>query len=354
MVKISWESSKNKKKSLKFAFAKYMVLSIIAAVGLILIAIYWVGENASYDSAIPFLVIFIPSWIVICIALASKKFYENKLKRPLTILDAAAENIANNNLDFIVAYPVNDEFGRLCDSFEKMRASLSENNREMWRQMEERRRLNAAFSHDLRTPLTVLKGEAELLEKYVPYGKMDAEKVISTARTMESHIARLEGYVTTMNSLQRFEDIELTRVPVPVPEIVGRISYCAGMLSGDKQIIVDTSGLTAQSLNLDINIVMQVFENLAANALRYAKEEVTVCLAGVGVLIMSVKDDGDGFAPEDLAKVMEPFYKAKEDNKAQHFGMGLSICKILCEKHGGSLTAENIGGARVTAVFFGK
>ena len=118
-------------------------------------------------------------------------FYKQQLQKPFSILDYAASKIAKNNLDFKVIYKKEDEMGKLCASFEKMRQALQENNEEMWRQMEERRQLNAAFSHDLRTPLTVLKGQSELLMQYAP--KMTAEKVSRTSEMMHQHIARLEA-----------------------------------------------------------------------------------------------------------------------------------------------------------------
>ena len=99
--------------------------------------------------------------------------------------------------------------GQLCSSFEKMRISLSENNSRMWRSMEERKRLNAAFAHDLRTPLTVLRGYTDLLSQYLPQDKIPKDKVMSTVNTMSGHITRLENYVISMNTLQKLEDIEI-------------------------------------------------------------------------------------------------------------------------------------------------
>ena len=64
-------------------------------------------------------------------------------------LTTSANRIAENDLDFSIAYDRNDEMGLLCKAFEKMRSALEKNNREMWRQMNERKKLNAAFSHDL-------------------------------------------------------------------------------------------------------------------------------------------------------------------------------------------------------------
>lgn len=150
-----------------------------------------------------------PVCFVFCIIITSILFYKRQLDKPLTILSDAADNIARNNLDFKITYDKDNELGKLCTSFEKMRIALQDNNLEMWRQIEERKRLNAAFSHDLRTPLTVLKGQSEMIFQYAP--KMSEDKIISTAEMMKRHIIRLESYVTTMNDLQRLEDVEIKK-----------------------------------------------------------------------------------------------------------------------------------------------
>ena len=159
----------------------------------------------------------IPLWSLLCVVVCGIIFYHRKIEKPISILLEASENISNNRLDFSVEVPEKNEFGELCLSFEKMRVALKENNIEMWRQVEERKRLNAAFSHDLRTPLTVLKGQSEILSKYVP--KMSEEKIIETAETMKRHIIRLETYVNTMNDLQRLEDVEVKKELVDVKEL---------------------------------------------------------------------------------------------------------------------------------------
>ena len=129
-----------------------------------------------------------PVYSAFCIIAAALLFYRNRLKKPLAQLRAASEKIANNDLDFSIDYDRKDELGQLCASFETMRATLADNFSKMWRQVEERKALNAAFAHDLRTPLTVLKGYNEMLQAsqnssntgnrryngkaYLPYGKL--------------------------------------------------------------------------------------------------------------------------------------------------------------------------------------
>ena len=95
-------------------------------------------------------------------------FYRKRLARPLSILEDSVEKIRRNDLDFHVSYDSRDELGMLCDSVETMRLELLRDKEEMWRLMERQKELNAAFAHDLRTPLTVLRGYTDFLARYIP------------------------------------------------------------------------------------------------------------------------------------------------------------------------------------------
>ena len=92
-------------------------------------------------------------------------FYYLKLKQPISCLQNGIMRIQNNDLDFSLPILSNDEMGQLCAAFEEMRSELLKSNRLLWQQAEERKRLNAAFSHDLRNPITVLKGSVKLLRQ---------------------------------------------------------------------------------------------------------------------------------------------------------------------------------------------
>lgn len=113
--------------------------------------------------------------VVVALIYADIIFYRLKLKRPIAILRNSAERIQNQDLDFEITGYASDELGELCSAFAMMRKTLLSNNRELWRQAEERKRLNAAFSHDLRNPVTVLKGSAKLLQKSVENGILNAD-----------------------------------------------------------------------------------------------------------------------------------------------------------------------------------
>lgn len=293
-----------------------------------------------------------PICFIFFIILTSILFYKRQLYKPLLILSDAADNIADNNLDFSIAYDKDNELGKLCASFEKMRIALRDNNLEMWRQMEERKRLNAAFAHDLRTPLTVLKGQSEMLVQYAP--KMSEDKIISTAEMMKRHIIRLEAYVNTMNDLQRLEDVEIKKELVAVKDIEKQMRITGTTICTEKEFVFRPNIPNTQNVTIDISVVMQVYENLLSNALRYADTKIEVSVEEQDSLfILTIADDGVGFTAKDLSNAMKPFYKAENETNNEHFGMGLNICKTLCEKHGGYLQISNENGAKVVAVFKG-
>lgn len=283
----------------------------------------------------------------------ARKFYSLKLARPFRLLEQAADKIAANELDFALAYPYRDEMGQLCQAFETMRGALYENHKRMWRDAEERKLLNAAFAHDLRTPITVLKGYADFLGKYVPQGRVDQEKLLVTLGLLGASAARLEAYVDEMSHIQRLELTEFHPQPVDMRDFLAKVSGSLAALSAQSGVACALAPDQPQGvLRLDEGIALRVLENMAANACRYARSRVTVTCGREGkYLTLSVEDDGDGFTPEALERADQAFYTDRTRTDHQRLGMGLNICKVLCRKHGGALSLANgpEGGGQVIA-----
>ena len=226
-------------------------------------------------------------------------------------------------------------------------------NKELWRGVEERKRLNAAFSHDLRTPLTVLKGHASMLLCGLTEDGMSREEAAEEVRAMTGSIARLERYVEAMASLQRLEDVEVHREAVSFGELARGLRDSAQILCAGKAL--KFQAIPGRSVRVDGEIVAQVFENILVNGARYARSALEVRLwTEANRLMLRVRDDGPGFSPADLEKATEPFYRDKSTpDGGCPLGLGLNICKILCRRHGGDIRLENDGGASVTATFEG-
>ncbi|HBI8353337.1 TPA: sensor histidine kinase [Clostridioides difficile] len=288
--------------------------------------------------------------------LADIIFYKIKLKTPIEILNKGATEISNNNLDFCLEYNNNDELGNLCNAFEKMRSELNKNNIKMWTMINDRKQLNAAFSHDLRNPLTVLKGYSNYLTKYIPTGKLSDEKILSTTQLMSEHINRIEYYVENMSNAQRLEDLVVSKSMSNINKFIENLDENISIIAKqEEKSFTLKSQINNINLFFDENIILRVVENIISNAFRYARNNVSILIyLEQELLTFVIEDDGIGFSKESLKLALRPFYRDKTLNDSNaHFGMGLYISKILCEKHGGSISIENnsTNSAKITAKF---
>ena len=278
-------------------------------------------------------------------------FYRWKLKEPLKILMDGANHIIENDLDFKIEVQSTDELGQLCTAFETMRQTLLKSNRELWRQAEERKRLNAAFSHDLRNPITVLKGSIEMAKKCAVSGTEKTEQLLENLTRIKTYTGRIERYVEAMSNVGQLEQIQIERVSTDSGILAYELENAMSFVVADsgKQFSFSSTD-TVEKIHVDTNALFQIAENLISNAIRFAIQKISVNLSYAdGMLMLEVIDDGSGFPAALLKNGIQPFQKGNED--AEHFGMGLYICDLLCRKHGGCVEVKNCGqGASVTAI----
>ena len=335
-----------------------------------------------------------------------RRFYRRHIGGPLSVLEAAADRIARQDLDFQIGAVRGRELGRLGTAMEGMRSSLLATQRELWRTAEDRRRLNAAFAHDLRTPVTVLKGTLEMARMKANRAG-SGEDVRKTLDTLSGQADRLESYAQLMSRVTKLEDREVMRsacAPSDVARILERQAAgyvatrgngCKLLFSlgdamraagasdgsvaapdaggaagaGDGHVVVPDAERAAEScpepLSIDMQLVEEVLGNLLGNACDHARSKVTVSVdllqpeqgslaagaRGDMRLELVVTDDGRGFTAEALHHGCDPFYS--EAKSAEHFGLGLNIARTLARLHGGAVELGNLegGGACVTATF---
>lgn len=288
-------------------------------------------------------------YIAVGIGAAAAVYYRKKLREPITQLQNGVERIQEDNLDFHIEYDGDDELGRLCCSMEKMRRELRQKHKALWESLEQRKLLNASVSHDLRTPITVLKGYLDYLEKNIPQDKLTEDMLFDTVSSMQGAVNRLELYVESVRDIEKIENIEIEKRSENVKLLWNELRSNVRQLAGNKEIII-SNDITVDKIQIDKGVFFRILENLLQNALRYAEKQVSINLSREkDFLTLTVKDDGKGFSAADLEKATTVFYS--NDKEKQHFGIGLSVCKILCEKHGGLLYVGNQKekGACVTA-----
>ena len=321
--------------------------------------VYVPTTGPAYQAINLLIIVMVPIVFGVCFILASHAFYKRKLQRPIQAMDEAARRIAEGDLSVSMPAPCagsKSELDRLCASFETMRDALERNNKAMWRMAENRRKVNAAFAHDLRTPLTVLKGRAEMLSTFAPEGLVDAEQLAEASSAMTRQTERLQRYVESMKDLVDMDECSVAPHAGNVGVWFVRAAAEASDLAhaAGKDFEAKAKGLP-RFASFDDIALSRVVENILSNALRYAGSKVSLaCEWDEGVLTVRVSDDGPGFADDALAHGCEPFWREASEKRREdsvHFGQGLNICAELCEKHGGGVKLSNAesGGAVVEA-----
>lgn len=287
------------------------------------------------------------------ILLCSRIFYQKRLAGPLAVLTEGAQKIADKDLDFAMTCRQPDELGQLCLSFEKMRAELLESQRAVWAVMEERRQLNASVAHDLRTPITIIEGYTEYLQRNLKNGRVDEAKLSSILDNLSASATRLERYVNCVRDIQSLDDLLPDKAEHKAGCLLSEIreNFTVLAKSEGKKFVLTAEVSDEEKLYLDRQLFFRILENTVSNALRYAQNEVAMDIVLIGMMLrITVHDDGAGFSEEALRLACTPFYK---EAGSEHLGVGLSICRILCKKHAGTLTVGNAeaGGAKVVFEF---
>ncbi|MCM1158899.1 MAG: HAMP domain-containing histidine kinase [Bacteroidales bacterium] len=314
-------------------------------------------------------VLCIPVYSVAAILLVSVLYYRNKLAEPMFLLRKEMEAIMQNDLSFSCWYGSADEMGDICRVMDSMRQSVVNNQKIMWELMEEQRTINAAFAHDLRTPLTVITGYVDMLMEYYPKGKVDGKKLLAILSSIRGQTVRMSDFSETMKGVHSVEALEVERKQHTGEELEREIRNMAEGLEGKNGLSISVSAkLSGGRLYYDNNVLMEVLGNLLSNAMRYGKRKIEILAEQQeDRLFLYVRDDGRGMTSEELYRADSPYYSdktekrdtsgadvdGKEADRDTHFGLGLTISKILCKKHGGKISFSNSieGGAIVCAEF---
>lgn len=294
-------------------------------------------------------------YFIVASMVTTMLFYHHKIQDPVSVLLEEARYISRGDLSVSCSYKSGDEMGQVCEAFEKMRLNLIHNNENMWELINRQRLLNAAFAHDIRTPLTVLQGYTDVMAKFYPQGKISDEKLMETFTLMQSQIGCLRDFTDTMKGLQDMETREIQVKEMELSQLADRIQKNINGIESANSIAVKVENRVKEGKKgyCDEGIIMEVVNNLVSNAMSFAKQQVTIIMQVIDdCMEVYVRDDGEGFSKKELYTALNPYYSSRKQSGG-HFGIGLTVSKILCEKHGGKITLSNSikGGAIVCANF---
>ncbi|MDO4313453.1 MAG: HAMP domain-containing sensor histidine kinase [Eubacteriales bacterium] len=277
---------------------------------------------------------------------------------PLGRMQKVAENIKNGNLDFEVPQDTDDEFGQLFKDFEEMRKRLKDNAEEKLRFDRENKELISNISHDLKTPVTTIKGYAE--------GIMDGvadtpEKVDKYVRTIYNKANEMD---TLINELTLYSKIDTNRIPYNFNTIPVNAYFddCAEELSMELESKNTEFGYFnyvegAVKVIADAEQIKRVIHNIINNSLKYMdkpKGIINLRVKDVGDFIqVELEDNGKGIAAKDLTNIFDRFYRtdASRNSSKGGSGIGLSIVKKIVEEHGGKIWATSREGTGTTMYF---
>lgn len=277
---------------------------------------------------------------------------------PLEKLQKAARNIKEGNLDFEIVQESDDEIGQLCQDFEEMRLRLKANAEEKIAYDRENKELISNISHDLKTPITAIKGYVE--------GIMDG--VADTPEKMDRYIKTIYNKANEMdlliNELTLYSKIDTNRIPYNFTTISAREYF--GDCAEDLYLELEAKNVEFKYLNFmetDCKIIVdpeqlrRVINNIVSNSLKYMdnrKGKITMHIKDVGDFVqIELGDNGKGIAGKDLPYIFDRFYRtdASRNSSKGGSGIGLSIVKKIVEEHGGNIWATSEEGAGTTMYF---
>lgn len=305
------------------------------------------GDSGAYRALAWLAVASVPAIFAACLVVAGRRFYQSRLAGPIAAMDDAARRIAASDLDFRVEATRDDELGRLCGQFEAMRAELARTEGELWRAAENRRQVNAAFAHDLRTPLTVVRGQAELIGRIA-----EKDDVRAAAAAIARQAERLSDFADSMRGLDALEAAEVDPAPLDPGAWLREAAADARAVARGAGDGLSVAGDGLPPLVMaDGRALSRIADNLVANATRYARSEVGLSLSWEDdELELVVTDDGPGFGEAALERAAEPFW-GESKGAGGHLGLGLYVARLLAEKHGGSLElSRGEGGGALVRV----
>jgi signal transduction histidine kinase len=280
----------------------------------------------------------------------------NPARRRLSALEDAAHRLGEGDLSARAPQAGGDEIARVAAAFNRMAGELEARDAALRTSDALRRQMMADVSHELKTPLTAMRGYIETLR--MPEVALDAERRDRYFETIDRETRRLERIVKDLLDLARYEHgaVVLQRRLFDIgrlfENVAGRHEREAHTKAVAIRIHVDPR---ADQVVGDPDRIEQAIENLVANALRHTPSGGSVTLSATqadGVATLSVSDSGGGIAPEHLSHVFERFYKVDASRAAESTGsgLGLSITKAIIERHGGTISVTSQPGRTTFAI----
>ena len=270
---------------------------------------------------------------------------------PLNKLQEATKKIRDGNLEFTLDVDADDEIGQLCQDFEEMRIRLKENAEDKIQYDKDNKELISNISHDLKTPITAIKGYVEGILDGVASSPEKLDKYIRTIYNKSNDMDRLIDELTFYSKIDTnkipytFSKINVAQYFRDCVEEVGLDMEARGIELGYFNYVDEDVVIIA-----DAEQMKRVINNIISNSVKYLDKKkgiINIRIKDVGDFIqVEIEDNGKGIAAKDLPNIFDRFYRTDSSrNSAQGgSGIGLSIVRKIVEDHGGRIWATSKEG----------
>ncbi|MBC3889632.1 GHKL domain-containing protein [Acetobacterium paludosum] len=332
----------------------YKIIRTANDTGIIKYKLYPRYSNENWNKYLPgpsvfTILIFIVLFILETIILANR--FTKRLNREVQLLKDTTDKIQMDNLEFQVASSEIIEINDVLASIDKMKVELKNSLTRQWILEEGKKKQISALVHDLKTPLTVIRGNAELIEET----ELNKEQRVCSVSVQKS-VADMEQYLMTlMDIIESEKENNLVVKDISFTILMETIISDARLIAGQKNIRLTLIQESVPAIiTVDETAIKRCLLNVISNAVEHTPTggEIFLNASEKGkFLYFMVEDSGPGFSGEEMKSALEQFYQGeKSRNSREHYGLGLYIVDNLVKNHGGSvklLKSEKIGGAKV-------
>ena len=291
-------------------------------------------------------------YLFIFIFIYANKFIRS-IKEPLQVLEQGMGAIQSNDLDFELQCESEDELGKLTQSFEKMRYTLKETLEANWAKEEERKNLINALAHDLRTPMTIIKGYTEMLLDEEDSSYEQVQKSVKAIDKNADRLIKLIEDINRVNKLQQLDHV-IQKKDCDLSKILKAHLEDYEVIIREREIaLISEMKLSQSTYYVDEHAILEILDNLMSNSIRFTPHSGWVKIMmkdEEGYLQIVAQDNGCGFSKEDLSQAAKLFYQGDAARTSGiHYGIGLYMVQTLANKMQGEMQLYNReeGGAGV-------
>ncbi|QNO14528.1 HAMP domain-containing histidine kinase [Alkalicella caledoniensis] len=277
-----------------------------------------------------------------------------RVTKPMKELYMSIDKISKNDFDFDITYSANDELGTLCQGFQTMKNKLKDyHNRELVAN-ETKKQLVASISHDLRTPMTSIKGYVEALQDGLA---SDPKKFNHYLSIISSKVESLNRLIDDLFELSKIDvgQLKMTKEKVDVKSFIYGFYMDIKEEAGWQDIIISKEFINIDTCIIDVDTtrLVQALNNVVYNAFKFCNKEIVLsCYAQGDSIHFSVVDDGLGVPNSEIPFIFDKFYKVEKARTTKSgSGLGLAIAKGIITQMGGTIEVynnENTTGATFT------